>query len=147
MFMPTFTLAFLEEIRYNIVAVHWYISTWIISFKFRDYYKEENMSKPDEENKHSDKDIVVERVQTGVRMEKRMVKVLKGLAEYLDISLGDLLEGIVLHAFAGKAPFSSQTLEQLTRLKQVYGMDYGVEASHHLREIAVRQKEQDSDTL
>jgi len=105
------------------------------------------MSKPDEESKHPDKDIVVERIQTGVRMEKRMVKVLKGLAEYLDISLGDLLEGIVLHAFAGKAPFSSQTLEQIARLKQVYDMDYGVEASHHLREISVRQKEKDSDTL
>jgi hypothetical protein len=105
------------------------------------------MSKPDEESKHPDKDIVVERMQTGVRMEKRMVKVLKGLAEYLDISLGDLLEGIVLHAFAGKAPFSSQTLEQIARLKQVYGMDYGVEASHHLRENSAQQKEQDSDAL
>lgn len=105
------------------------------------------MSKPDEESKRLDKEIVVERIQTGVRMEKRMVKVLKGLAEYLDISLGDLLEGIVLHAFAGKAPFSSQTLEQITRLEQVYGMDYGVEASHHLREIAAQQKEQDSATL
>jgi hypothetical protein len=105
------------------------------------------MSKPDEESKRPDKDIVVERMQTGVRMEKRMVKVLKGLAEYLDISLGDLLEGIVLHAFAGEAPFSSQTLEQITRLKEVYSMDYGLEASHHLREIPAQQKEQDSDTL
>ncbi len=105
------------------------------------------MSKPDEESKRPDKDIVVERIQTGVRMEKRMVKVLKGLAEYLDISLGDLLEGIVLHAFAGKAPFSSQTLAQISRLKEVYGMGYGVEASHHLREISAQRKEQDSDTL
>jgi hypothetical protein len=78
---------------------------------------------------------LVERVQTGVRMEKRMVKVLKGLAEYLDISLGDLLEGIVLHSFAGKAPFSEHTLEQIARLKEIYGMDYGVEASHRLREM------------
>ncbi len=43
---------------------------------------------------------LVERVQTGVRMEKRLLKVLKGFAEYHDLSLGDLLEGIVLHAFA-----------------------------------------------
>ena len=78
---------------------------------------------------------VVERVQTGARMEKRMIKVLKGLAEYLDISLGDLLEGIVLHAFAGKAPFSDLTLMQIARLKEIYGMDYGIEASHRLREI------------
>jgi hypothetical protein len=99
------------------------------------------MSNPDEEKKGPDQNLVVERMQTGVRMEKRMVKVLKALAEYLDISLGDLLEGIILHAFAGKAPFSSQTLEQITRLKEVYGMDYGVEASHHLREITSQQKE------
>jgi hypothetical protein len=80
------------------------------------------------------KNIRVERVQTGVRMEKRMVKVLKALAEYLDISLGDLLEGIVLHAFESKIPFSEETLAKITQLKQVYGMDYGVEASHHLVE-------------
>ena len=85
---------------------------------------------------------LIERVQTGVRMEKRMVKVLKGLAEYLDISLGDLLEGIVLHAFAGKTPFSDHTLEQVARLKEIYGMDYGVEASHRLREITSQQEKE-----
>ncbi len=53
---------------------------------------------------------VVERVQTGVRIEKRILKVLKALAEYLDMTLGDLLEGIVLHAFEGKAPFIPDTL-------------------------------------
>src|SRR2546421_11219186 len=95
----------------------------------------------------SEKDLVVERVQTGMRIEKRMVKVLKALAEYLDISLGDLLEGIVLYAFAGKAPFSAQTLERIARLKEIYDMDYGVEASHHLRESTAQQKEQDHDAL
>ena len=85
---------------------------------------------------------VIERVQTGARMEKRMVKVLKGLAEYLDISLGDLLEGIVLHAFAGKAPFSELTLKQIALLKEIYGMDYGVEASHRLREIGAPKVEE-----
>ena len=48
----------------------------------------------------------VERVQVGARMEKTLVKVLAGLADYLDISLGDLLEGMTLHALEGKAPFS-----------------------------------------
>jgi hypothetical protein len=105
------------------------------------------MSNPNEERRHIDQDLLVERVQTGVRMEKRTVKVLKGLAEYLDLSLGDLLEGIVLHAFAGKAPFSNQTLEQIARLKEVYGMDYGVEASHRLRESAPHQKEKKDDTI
>src|SRR5215467_9987269 len=84
---------------------------------------------------------LVERVQTGARMEKRMIKVLKGLAEYLDISLGDLLEGIVLHAFVGKTPFSDLTLVQIARLKEIYGMDYGVEASHRMREIIPQREE------
>lgn len=78
--------------------------------------------------------IVVERVQTGIRIEKRMLKVLKGLAEYLDLSLGDLLEGMVLHAFEGKAPFSKETLAKIAELKKVYGLDLGAAASHRMRE-------------
>lgn len=76
----------------------------------------------------------VERVQTGVRMEKRLVKVLKGLAEYLEMSLGDLLEGIVLHAFEGKAPFPEATLGKIVVLKEVYGLDLDASHSHHLEE-------------
>ena len=92
------------------------------------------MTQLDDKTKQTEQPMI-ERVQTGARMEKRMVKVLKGLAEYLDISLGDLLEGIVLHAFAGKAPFSELTLKQIALLKEIYGMDYGVEVSHRLREV------------
>jgi len=76
----------------------------------------------------------VERVQTGVRLEKRMLKVLKGLAEYLDLSLGDLLEGVVLHAFEGKAPFGADTRRKIEQLRQVYGLDLTAEASHKLIE-------------
>jgi len=76
----------------------------------------------------------VERVQTGVRLEKRLVKVLKGTAEYLDLSLGDLIEGIVLHAFEGKAPFEPRTLAKIQQLKTVYGLDLGAEDSHTLGE-------------
>jgi len=76
----------------------------------------------------------VERVQTGVRLEKRLLKVLKGLAEYLDLSLGDLLEGIVLHAFEGKAPFSTETRRKIEQLRTVYGLDLTAEASHRLVE-------------
>jgi len=68
-------------------------------------------------------------------MEKRLVKVLKGLAEVLELSLGDLLEGIVLHSFEGRAPFSPDTLDKIAQLKTVYGMDYGSEASHRLEEV------------
>ncbi len=76
----------------------------------------------------------VERTQTGVRMEKRVIKVLKGLAEYLEMSLGDLLEGIVLHAFEGKAPFDDKTLKVIEDLKRVYGLDLSAMDSHQLNE-------------
>ena len=78
--------------------------------------------------------LVVERVQTGVRMEKRLLKVLKALAEYYDLSLGDLLEGIVLHAFDGKVPFSAESLARIADLKKVYGLDLDASASHRLQE-------------
>jgi len=76
----------------------------------------------------------VTRTQTGVRLESRLLKVLKGLATELDMSLGDLLEGIVLHAFEGKAPFSAATLRKVKALKAVYGLDLTARDSHQLRE-------------
>ena len=74
----------------------------------------------------------VERVQTGLRMEKRMLKVLKAVAEYNDQSLGELLEEIVLHAFEGEgaSAFGLETLKRISQLKEVYGMDYDVHASY-----------------
>jgi hypothetical protein len=76
----------------------------------------------------------VERVQTGVRLEKRIVKVLKALADLKDLSLGDLLEGIVLHAFEGKAAFSPETIRQIAELKRIYGLDLTATDSHRLIE-------------
>ena len=82
-----------------------------------------------------DQKLLVERVQTGVRMEKRLLKVLKAFAEYHDMTLGDLLEGIVLHAFEGKAPFSPASLERIQELKKFYDLDLDSSASHRLKEI------------
>ena len=76
----------------------------------------------------------VTRTQTGVRLESQLLKVLKALATELDMSLGDLLEGIVLHAFEGKAPFSAATLRKVKALKAVYGLDLSAKDSHQLRE-------------
>ena len=78
----------------------------------------------------------VDRVQTGVRLEKRTLKVLKALAEYHDISLGDLIEGVMLHAFEGKVAFSPATLAQIERLRAVYGLDLTAADSHLLVEHA-----------
>ena len=85
------------------------------------------MSKPTER-------LMIERVQTGVRMERRLLKVLKALAEYKSMTLGDLLEGIVLHAFEGKAPFSAPTRRKIAELKDIYELDFDARASHRLQE-------------
>lgn len=77
---------------------------------------------------------LIKRTQTGVRLESSLLKVLKGLAEYCNISLGDLLEGIVLHAFESKAPFSDETRDAIANLKKVYGCNLTAEDSHCLRE-------------
>lgn len=78
--------------------------------------------------------VTVERIQTGLRIERNLLKVLKGLAEYLDMSLGDLVEGIALHAFEGKAPFSPETLAKIEQLKYVYGVTLTAADAHQLIE-------------
>ncbi len=74
----------------------------------------------------------IERVQTGVRLEKRLLKVLKALAEFKDMSLGDLLEGVVLHAFEGKTAFSEETLAAIKQLRDVYGLELTAADSHRV---------------
>ena len=76
----------------------------------------------------------IERVQTGVRLEKRLLKVLKGLAEHLDMSLGALLEGMSLHCFEGRTPFSRETIAKIEQLKDVYDLDLTAADSHKLKE-------------
>ncbi|MEA2338475.1 MAG: hypothetical protein QOE82_2482 [Thermoanaerobaculia bacterium] len=76
----------------------------------------------------------VQRVQTGLRIEKRVLKVLKAIAEVHDMSLGDLIEGIVLHSFEGKAPFGSDSLKKIAGLKKIYGLTLSAGDSHKLIE-------------
>jgi hypothetical protein len=82
----------------------------------------------------ANKKYAVERVQTGVRMEKRLLKVLRAFADYHDLTLGDLLEGIVLHAFDGKCPFNQASLQRIKDLKRFYSLDLDSRASHRLSE-------------
>jgi hypothetical protein len=77
---------------------------------------------------------IVERVQTGLRLEKRLLKVLKALAELYDLSLGDLLEGIVLHAFEGKPAFGEESRRRIRELEKIYGLDLEAADSHRLVE-------------
>ena len=76
----------------------------------------------------------IERIQTGVRLEKRIVKVLKAVAEYHDLTLGDLLEGIVLHAFEGKSAFSKESQQRIARFKELYELELVAKDSHQLVE-------------
>lgn len=78
--------------------------------------------------------LVIERVQTGVRIERRLLKVMKALAEYKGISLGDLVEGVTLHAFEGKVPFSANTIAKIKEMKKIYGLDLTAKSSHRLQE-------------
>jgi hypothetical protein len=92
-----------------------------------------------------DPKLEVERVQTGVRIEKRILKVLKAFAEYHDMTLGDVLEGIVLHAFDGKTPFSPASLERIRDLKKFYDLDLDSSASHRLKEIRKSPRKRTAD--
>lgn len=84
--------------------------------------------------------LVIERVQTGVRMERRILKVLKALAELHDLTLGDLLEGIVLHVFEGKLPFDNDSLRKIAELKRIYRLDFDSSASHRMTDKKRRDR-------
>ena len=104
------------------------------NFRYRGTLVPESEDAMVQETDHNEP-VVVERVQTGVRIEKRLLKVLKALAELKDMTLGDLLEGIVLHAFEGKlVPFSPQTLKEIEQFKALYGMTLKASDSHNLKE-------------
>jgi hypothetical protein len=107
----------------------------LLAFSFVPWYigtiEEQRSVKPQHQ-------FLVERVQTGVRMEKRLLKVLRAFADYHDLTLGDLLEGIVLHAFDGRCPFRPDSLERIKELKKFYGLDLDSASSHRLSEAAER---------
>ena len=84
--------------------------------------------------------ITIERTQTGIRIEKRILKVLKGLAEFHDLSVGDLLEGVLLHVFEGKTPFGERSLKKIAELRKVYELDLNASHSHTLVEEAPAMK-------
>jgi hypothetical protein len=115
----------MQKIEKQGLTDYCYIGTLVL------LYQEEFMT---QEQQHREP-VIVERVQTGVRMEKRLLKVLKAVAELKEMTLGDLLEGIVLHAFEGKlVPFSPQTLKEIEQFKSIYGMTLKASDSHNLKE-------------
>ncbi len=89
-----------------------------------------------EKSKPTGRKIRVQRVQTGMRLEKRLLKVLKAMAEYRDITLGNLIEGICLHVFDGILPFDEEGRQKIAKLKEIYELDLDASASHRLRDSA-----------
>ena len=97
--------------------------------------------------------VSVERVQLGVRMEKHMVKVLKGLAEFEGTTLGQLLEKIVMHSFEpvpgeegeqAYSPHGKRALVAIADLKRIYGMDNEVHATRRFWENGVGVDSEDA---
>ncbi|MFC2083112.1 hypothetical protein ACFLSG_03640 [Candidatus Bipolaricaulota bacterium] len=76
----------------------------------------------------------VERVQTGVRIERRLLKVLKAIAENHDMALGHLIEAIALHVLEGRLPFSAETLKKIDLIKAYYELDLDADMSHYIKE-------------
>lgn len=76
----------------------------------------------------------IERVQTGVRIEKRILKILKAISAHHDMTLGDLLEGIVLHSFEGKSAFGTETLTFIETMRKAYNLDLTAADSHQMIE-------------
>ena len=67
-----------------------------------------------------------------------MVKVLKAMAEYGDMTLGELLEDIILHSFEGGSAqtFGADDLRVIGEFKKVYGMNYDVHSNYRFVEKA-----------
>jgi len=79
---------------------------------------------------------VPDRTQTGLRMDRALLKVLKGLAEYLNMNLADLVEGVLLHGLEGRSAITDEaTLETIQQLRQIYGMQLTAEDSHQHPDI------------
>jgi hypothetical protein len=74
------------------------------------------------------------RILVGVRLEERLVKVMKGLAELKDFTLGELIEEVFMVAMDGGNAFADRSgkvpadmRQRIVGLKQVYGVDYDVD--------------------
>jgi hypothetical protein len=75
----------------------------------------------------------VDRKLVGIRIEPRLVKVMKAISELHDCALGELIEQVFWASmnggnfFAEKGKISAETRNRLESLKSVYGVDYGLD--------------------
>lgn len=76
-----------------------------------------------------------DRAQVGIRLDKRLTKVLKGMAEYLDVSLNDLVERTLLHAISAE----EQTALPAWRTRKARMVGSDLKRVYDLDEDAVRE--------
>src|ERR1700680_3915318 len=77
----------------------------------------------------------VQRTQTGVRIEKQLLKTLKALAALYDLSLGELVEFMVLENFAGRTPFAPDALARIAHLVQIYEVPFDPDQRRSITEL------------
>jgi catechol 2,3-dioxygenase-like lactoylglutathione lyase family enzyme len=91
----------------------------------------------------SAKDLKVKRVAVDARIEERLAKVVNDLAKEHGQTVGEFLEGTLLHAFepvAGQegqavcSPYSKRTFADIARLKKKHGLDYDTHANYRFTE-------------
>jgi hypothetical protein len=87
--------------------------------------------------------ILVERIDVNVRMERKIVQVLEDFAGRRRMTLGEVLEKIVLHSFEAipgqegemcASPFSKGSLALIADLKTLHGVDFDTHASRRFHE-------------
>ena len=82
----------------------------------------------------------IEREAVSLRLESRIVSVLRSLAEHKQMDLTELLEETLLHTFekmphGGVAsPHTRSDLDRIAELKEAHGLDYDVHASYRFVE-------------
>ena len=82
----------------------------------------------------------IEREEVSVRLEKRLVAVLRELAEHKGFDMTALLEETLLHTFepmpdgSVASPHTPADLDRIGELKEKHGIDYDVHASYRFVE-------------
>ena len=76
----------------------------------------------------------IERVDVRVRLEKRLAALLGDLAVHKRMSVGEVLEEMILHTNEGAGPHTKTTLRHIQELKARHGIDYDSHGSYRFVE-------------
>ncbi len=76
----------------------------------------------------------IERVDVRVRLEKRLASLLEDLAAHKRMSVGEVMEEMILHTNDGVGPHTKTTLRHIQQLKARHGIDYDSHGSYRFVE-------------